>query len=107
VFAQADGKVATCTKIGDLPVIARTKTGALVQFTFTNARYVPSLRTTFSRFANSGASSGSTRGLRMSTRWFSPDAAGSLCLAYDAARELPTLHVVSAEWRGVVQRWWL
>ena len=46
IFGSAEGQMAQASCIGDMPVIARAEGGALVRFTFTNVRCVPSFKYT-------------------------------------------------------------
>ena len=95
IFGSAEGQMARASCIGDMPVIARAEGGALVRFTFTNVRCVPSFKYTLLSVTQLWQEQNVDARFRDLNRLEMPDSSGGFSIPYDKSLRLSTLVLVS------------
>ena len=95
IFGSAEGQMAQASCIGDMPVIARAEGGALVRFTFTNVRCVPSFKYTLLSVTQLWQEQSVDARFRDLNRLEMPDSSGGFSIPYDKSLRLSTLVLVS------------
>ena len=94
IFGDANGRVSKATHIGDLPVVTRTKSKELVDFTLTNVRCVPGFKYNLISVTQIWDEQ------RIDARWRDlrhlefPSDAGGHQIGYDPSFQLSTITVV-------------
>ena len=95
IFGSAEGQMAQASCMGDMPVIARAEGGALVRFTFTNVRCVPSFKYTLLSVTQLWQEQSVDARFRDLNRLEMPDSSGGFSIPYDKSLRLSTLVLVS------------
>ena len=93
-FVSAGGEKITCTRIGDMPVVAR-RNGKLVRFTITNVRYVPEWKFTLLSVGQLWAEQGVEARFGDTLSLLLPKAAGGGAVRFATNRKLPTVFFAS------------
>ena len=96
IFGQANGHISRATRVGRMPVIARSRAGQLVRFAVSNVRCVPDFNYTLLSVTQLW------REQQIDTRFADlnhlalPDSAGGHLIAFNTAERLFTVPLVSA-----------